>query len=309
MPLLKINAKNGHPVLAECLTPVRDRLQAGLQGQAPVVVLIHGFKFSPFAPAFNPHQHILSLTPTAGCHKVISWPGELGFTDQSSDDGLCIAFGWHARGSIWTATRNAEHSSTALIRLIHLIHQLDPGRPVHVIAHSLGCQVVLQAVQRIHAGSVKRIVLVAAAGFRHQAQAMMIRPALKETEVLNITSRENLLYDALYATTMLHPSLPLGFGLGRPHPRWTDIAIDRAATLSALKTAGFAIAEPAHRICHWSGYLRPGIWSLYRSLLRDPNPTTLKDIKARLSTATQVRSSRSTRLRDRGLLFGGNTAF
>jgi hypothetical protein len=87
--------------------------------------------------------------------------------------------------------------------------------------------------------------------------------------VFNVTSRENDLFDALLMAAMPGRGLPLGRGLGAPGRNWIDIPIDRAATRSALAGLGFPIPTPDRRFCHWSGYLRPGLFPLYAALLAD----------------------------------------
>ena len=64
------------------------------------MMMIHGFRFAPGARAQDdPHQHILSFTPFEGCWKAISWPRHLGF-GRCPQEGLAIAFGWRALGTI-----------------------------------------------------------------------------------------------------------------------------------------------------------------------------------------------------------------
>lgn len=63
----------------------------------------------------------------------------------------------------------------------------------------------------------------------------------------------------------------LGLGQARA-PNLVTLELDAPATLTRLRAAGFAIAPPTHRICHWSAYLRPGVFALYRAVLDDSLP-------------------------------------
>jgi hypothetical protein len=50
-------------------------------------------------------------------------------------------------------------------------------------------------------------------------------------------------------------------------PNLTTLQLDDAASLAALRRAGYRIAPPARLVCHWSPYLRPGVFPLYRAVL------------------------------------------
>jgi len=276
MPLLRINAGDAAPALGG----VADR-DAGLAGHlaalppgAPVVILIHGYKFSPAAPRHDPHRHILSLSPKPGCRKAISWPRHLGFGRGAGDEGLCIAFGWEARGSVWRAWRRAAQAGGGLADLVARIGRLRPG-PVDILCHSLGARVALCALERLPAHSIGRMVLLAAAEFQSGARRAMSSPAGRSAEVINIVSRENDLFDGVVEWLLRAPqpgdrALGAGLGLDRQGaPRnWLDVQIDCPSSRRALAEFGYRIPPPARRICHWSAYLRPGLFAFYRDLLR-----------------------------------------
>ncbi|WP_208349544.1 alpha/beta hydrolase [Pseudaestuariivita rosea] len=267
MPLIQVNTVSDRPIVCKTL------LQSALRRtDGPVCILVHGYKFSPSTRGFSPHRHILALRPDDTCPKALSWPTKLGFTEQGG--GLCLAFGWEARGSIWRAYGRAATTGHALARLISSIKQIAPKRDITLMAHSLGSRVVLSGLQLLPPHSVRRAVLLAAADYRSVARKAMSSPAGRTAEVVNITSRENDLYD--YMLGALIPSVRfgdtlLGRGLGARHTNWTDISLSCPTTLAELNTMGFAIAETGARMCHWSVYLRPGVFQLYRALLRHPN--------------------------------------
>jgi len=284
MPLIRANVQGDVATLDADLGGTLSAIPAG----APVIVLIHGYKFSPSGPT-TPHEHILSLSPTSRCRKAISWPRHLGFGKSDPDEGLCIALGWEARGTIWSARRAAIGAGQALAGLID---QID--RPVHIVAHSLGTRVALSALSEIRAGRIGRMVLLAAAEMQDAAQAALGAPGARGIDVLNVTSRENDLFDAAYETLVRPGSSvrTLGAGLPRPDPRWLDVQIDCPTTLDLLRDMGFVIGASDRRICHWSAYLRPGLFKFYSAFLREPARLPLALLACHLPDQTERRWSR-----------------
>lgn len=288
MPLLKIN--NEGPFLPSGARQELRRAVAATPTDAPIIICLHGYKFSPRIPRHDPHDHILALVPGSSCRKALSWPRALGFGDGSEDEGLCIALGWEARGSIWQAYERARQTGEALARLIW---KLD--RPVQLIGHSLGARVILSALPRLHGGAVERAILLAAAEFRSSAHVALNSEAGQATEFLNVTSRENDLFDMMFelALTPDHdPSRSLGSGLGEARRNWCDMQIDDPKTRSVFKHLGYDIAAPDKRICHWSPYLRDGLFEIYRVALRHPERLPLGLLQELLPTAPDPRYSR-----------------
>jgi hypothetical protein len=231
--------------------------------------MIHGYKFEPGRGADCPHAHILSLDPAQDQPRVISWPKHL----HVGPGHLGIAFGWNSWGSLWRAWGEAERAGIALGRLLNELSAA--GRRVDIVAHSLGARVALTGLSRSVAGAVGRAILIAPAEFRLAAEAALTSPAGRTTEVLNVTSHENVLFDGLLEW-LIAPHVPgaktLGGGLRQTAPNWTELRIDDAATLAALASLGYHVAPPVRRICHWSGYLRPGLFPLYRAVLSGKLP-------------------------------------
>lgn len=266
------------PVNEDALPPLAELSAAlgALPADAPVVVLIHGFRFSPFAADQDPHGHILAQHPVRDCWKAVSWPRHLGLHGAG---GLAIGFGWEARGSIWAAHARAARAGLRLSRLILALGEVAPGRAVQVFAHSLGARVALTALPRLPAGSVGRLVLLAAAASRAEARAAMDSPAGRRAEVVNVLGRENILFDILLRAALPLRGATLGGGLdGRSN--WLDLPLDRPAALVALAGLGHRIRPSRVTICHWSGYLRPGIFGLYRAILHRPAETPLATLRA-----------------------------
>jgi len=260
----------------------------GLPAEAPVVVMIHGYRFAPGIAGHCPHGHILSMNPPTDDRKAISWPRHLCLTGTQ---GLAIGLGWAARGSVQGAYRRAAAAGRALANLATLIRQIDPDRQIDVIGHSLGARVALQALVHAHPGDFRRVILLAAAETRRPARVAMDTPAGRTTQVINVTTRENDLFDfALEWLVSVGTDTALGQGPGRALPNWLDLQIDQPATLSVLSRLGHTLPPPPARICHWSPYLRPGIFALYRAMLDGSLP--LPHLRASLPQKPDRRWSR-----------------
>ena len=197
----------------------------------------------------------------------MSWPRHLGFTGRAPSQGLCIGFGWEAAGTIWTAYGEAARAAR-------------PGQQVDVVAHSLGARVTLAALPHLPGGALRRAVLMAPAEMSRIARAALDTPAGRAAAFLSITSRENDLFDFLLEGLVAPHRFgdrALGQGPGQGRCNWLDLQIDHAGTLAALGRLGHRIAPPARRVCHWSPYLRPGMFPLYRRFLRgEIAPETLR---------------------------------
>lgn len=259
MPLLQVNM--GSEGLAYDRAALRQALD-DLPPGAPVVILIHGFKYAPGVPGHCPHETILAPRAARGHWKVMSWPRHLGM----GEDALILALGWPATGTIWRAYRQAGETGRALAALIAAI-----GRPVHMLGHSLGARVALSALTHAPAGSIGRLVLIAGAELRAGARAAMAAPAGAMAEVLNVTSGENTAFDLMLETVLGFRGRAIGAGLP-DLPGWTDIAVDTPASRARLARLGHRIGAPARRVCHWGLYLRPGLVPLYGAVIRGELP-------------------------------------
>ncbi|NHF74199.1 hypothetical protein [Paracoccus xiamenensis] len=263
---------------------------------AALIVMIHGYRYCPSSPAHDPHRHILALDPTLPGRRLRSWPSALGLRDETG--GLGIAFGWPARGGLARVYHRAggigRDLGPALGRLADAA-----GRPVQMIGHSLGGRVALQALAAAPAGSVGRIILMAAAELRPAAEAAIASPAGRLAEVINVTSRENDLFD--FALELLvgrgrGRSPALGFGLSQPCPNWLDLQIDASEPRRALAGLGFDIGADTARACHWSPYMRAGLFDFYRVALGQPWALPLALLRAHLPARQTPRWSRLLQL-------------
>ncbi|MEL7117437.1 MAG: alpha/beta fold hydrolase, partial [Pseudomonadota bacterium] len=240
------------------LGPTVDAALADVPPDAPVVILIHGYRYSPMTQADNPHRHILSLVPRKDCWKALSWPRHLGFGRGHQAEGLCVAFGWEARGSIWRAWRNAHRAGAALADLVKAIRARHPGA-VHIVAHSLGARVALAAMPLLPRCSLGRVILMAAAEFQSTAASAFATPAGQTAEVFNIQSAENAFFDRCLEWCVPAPSKgdrALGAGLDVWAPNWLDIRVDDCATRDALRRLGHRIPAPRRKVCHWCPHIQ-----------------------------------------------------
>lgn len=255
---------------ADGLSGLPDALPAigALPTAASVTILIHGYRFSPSHPRRSPHSHILGRHPRPGCWKAISWPRHLHLDRSASHLGL--AFGWPAVGRLPTVAARAFAAGEGLAHLLHQIHGARPDLHLNLFAHSLGARVALQAIRLAPPRSVHRAILLSGAEYRDHARAALAAPGGGSAHVINVRSAANLPFDLAFRALVPAPhllALPLAAGLAAAN--WTDLSIDSAATRAHLLRLGHRIPAPALRFCHWSGYLRPGLFPLYRRLL-DP---------------------------------------
>ncbi len=235
---------------------------AALPPEAPLVVLIHGWRYAPGLGADCPHDTIYAADPVFDNPRVTSWTRPLRLDGR---DGLALALGWNARCGLWAAHRRARAAGRALAELAA---RLPPGRRMHMLAHSLGARVALTALAEAPAGRIGTVILLAPAEARRTATAALASPAGRTAEVVNVVTRENDLFDAGFEWAMhLGLTTSLGQGLGRRAANWRDLWIDQPATLAALARLGHPLAPAEGRVCHWSPYLRPGALALYRALL------------------------------------------
>ncbi len=206
---------------------------------APVVAMIHGYRYIPGHPRPDPHRQILSIRPDLGGART----------------GAALAV---------LADRLA-----------------DAGHPLDLIAHSLGARVALAALSAAQLGAIGRVILLSAADLAATGADAMRSPAGRRAEVINITGRENRLFDLMFERLIrAGGDRALGRGLPDAPPNWLDLPLDCPDTRASLARLGHRVAAPALPVCHWSGYLRPGAFPLYRALLADRDRLTLPRLRA-----------------------------
>lgn len=289
MALIRINARGQTAELHGSPAPLESLLQRATTGDGPVIVMIHGYNYRPGGRSNCPHRHLLSLEPAHLPWRAPSWPRQLGFGLGHADEGLGIAFGWNACGTLRQAQASAARAGQALAQVCALLHRQDPRRPVHVIGHSLGIEVALEMLHHLPQGAIGRIISLFGASFQSRTATALDTPAGRSAEFINITSRENDPFDFLFERLTRLPTRgdhAIGHGLNAANA--VTLPLDDADTLNHLRTLGYAIAQPQHRICHWSSFTRPGTLRFYRHLLRQPKETPLQ----RLRPACPPRSAR-----------------
>lgn len=263
MPLLQISVTGRNLRLHGSPQAVRPALQAALgQTKGPVTYLLHGLKYAPGYGDACPHTGLFAHNAVNRGPKVISWPKHL------DPGGLVIGVGWPARGVPWTVYARAAEAGIALGDLARMVHVMAPGRPQHVLAHSLGARVALQALHHAPVGAFASQILLAAAEYRSAAEDALATRAGRAAEILHVTSGENDMYDFLFERSIAPPNRRDRAVGTHPLSHGRTLLLDDGDALSGLARLGFRIAPPARRICHWSPYLRPGVFPLYRALIR-----------------------------------------
>lgn len=291
MPMIRINA-DGNRLVPGRRGGLPD-FRAAAQGKGPVIVMVHGYKYLPGHPDHCPHRRILSLHPVSSDVRLQSWPRRLGFGAGYADEGLGVAFGWNARGALWTAQRRAKAAGEALAEAIGRLHRVNPDRPLHVLSHSMGTEVVFEALGHLKPGAIQRIVSMTGACYQSRAEAALDTPAGRRTELFNIVSRENDTFDFLFERLITPPARgdrSMGHGLEAPNA--VTVQIDCPDTLGFLEEMGHPMAGPERRVCHWSSYTRPGILRFYNELLRHPERLPLNVVRQGMPGQTDPRWSR-----------------
>lgn len=287
MPLLRMNATD------RGLTLHRDEADALLQvaeashgSDGPAIIMIHGYKYDPDKVQHCPHRKLFGA-------EGANWPRELGFGQSGTSEGLGIALGWPARGTLRQIHRRANALGAALAELVDCLKATAPNRPVHVIAHSLGSEIALAALKHLPAQAVNRMLLLTGASFSGFANDMLATPAGRTAEVFNITSRENDIFDLAFETLLgAQRRGDRAIGEGLMHPNVLNIQLDCHRSLAALARVGSPISPPARQICHWSTYKRPGAMTFYNKLLRQPETHLFDDLRAHLPDELAPRWSR-----------------
>lgn len=240
--------------------------------------MVHGFKFRPGDGLDCPHEHIFSFGGHP-CRKAKSWPRGLGI--GAGGDTLGLAFGWNAKGMIWSAYRRAAEAGAALARGIREVRAAAPDRPVHAIAHSLGARVIFQALHHLQPGDLTRIITLNGAEFRASAEAALCSGAGRKAELIAVTARENagvdLVFERLVAPAR-RGDRAMGWGIGAA-PGRVMLRLDSAGMAEHLARLGFPLAPHRRLFCHWSPYLREGTMALYAGLMHRPQALPLEALR------------------------------
>ncbi|MBE1283123.1 MAG: alpha/beta hydrolase [Rhodobacteraceae bacterium] len=293
MPMIRINACGDAPELHLSPRPVWPTLKRASQTDGPVIIMIHGYKYLPGHSVHCPHRHLLSLAPEDLPWRSPSWPRQLGFGVGNAGEGLAIAFGWQARGALWQAQLRAVSAGRVLARVIRQLHSDRPDRQVHILAHSMGTELALEALHHIPAGAISRVISMTGACHQSRAMTALQTPAGQRTDFVNITSRENDPFDFLFERLITPPARgdrALGHGLQAPNA--VTVQLDCPTTLEHLSCLGANIAPPQFRVCHWSSYMRPGVLRFYSNLLRRFDEFPLERLRQGLPCETAPRWSR-----------------
>jgi hypothetical protein len=238
----------------EALGAALERLPQG----APLVVVTHGLRHSPFGAALDPHAGVLGYgAGAAGRRRTRSWMRRLHLGPGQALEGHGLAFGWAGHGDVWGAMARARAAGAALARVALAVRRRRPDLDVALMTHSLGARVALEAMRLCPRPAFDRLLLLAPADTRAHASAALRAPGAAGARIVAVQARENRPFDAGLALACARPVL----SRGPEHPAWTDLVLPPAAPLPLP--------------CHWSSYLRPGLWPAYRRWLRAGAPPDL----------------------------------
>lgn len=295
MPMLRINATPAGLKLKGSEQYSRQDLRNAADLPGPAIIMVHGYKYHPGHSRHCPHQKLFG---TAAHH----WPARLGICADNRGDALGIGLGWYARGPLRAVHARATALGDNITRIVKALKTQRPSRPVHVIAHSLGAEAALTSLGALPAHAIDRMVLLAGASYTRHAQNMLDTPAGRTVEILNVTSRENDLFDVAFEH-IVRPERTgdRAIGQGIPTANVVNIQIDCAETLRGFRELGFPVTPPMRRICHWSGYKRSGVMALYREFLHRPGNLTLERLNGAIPAQATPRWSRLLALPSRSL--------
>lgn len=293
MPIIRLNAHGTEYRVHGSTQSPNGLLHGQSSSDSPVVVMIHGYSYEPGHEIHCPHKHILSLDPQPLPWLAPSWPLAVGVGTDGDDAGLGIAFGWFARGTLWRAKRRAIEAGQALAKALTLIRRIAPQRKIHILAHSMGAEVVAEALHHMPSHTVDRIISMTGACYRTRMENALETEAGRTARFINITSRENDLFDFFFESLIAPPrrgDRSIGSGLNCANA--VTLQLDCAETLDHLTRLGANVSPPAHRVCHWSSYLRPGVLEFYADLIHRADHLTIDRLRAGIPATPAPRWSR-----------------
>lgn len=279
----------GRNVGGEWESRLRDHL-ADLPARAPVVVLLHGLRYSwRGGRGCDPHETLYRAGPLPPSRQtrppLANWPHALGFSEGGREDGLCVALGWDAGrlGDFRAAQAAADRAAPALAAIADVA--AAAGRRIDCVGHSLGARLILSAMLARPEMAVRRAILLGPAERRGAALAAAERAS--ETggaEFLHVLARANDLFDEIFHRLFPRDrdgcGLPLGaLGLGDRRANWMDLQIDHDETRAWLARLGEAPRRRAERVSHWIYYSEPAAMALYARVLRDPASSALATLR------------------------------
>lgn len=267
------------------------RALAGVPRAAPVVILVHGFRYHPASAEADPFVRLYGPGEA-------NWPGGLGFSRRDPHNGLCIGFGWE--GVAMPGRRRWRHLSgfaqiygraggtgRRLASVINAIGAIDPQRRVDVLAHSLGARVALRALPALQQANLGRVILLGAAEYEGEALRMLqANAANRQAEFINVTARANDPVDYLFerlAPRRLRDDCALGAGRRGKGLRWLDVPIDNPAAIACLSRRGIEICPRRRMMDHGGFYLRDGVFDFYQALIRNREDMALALLRFELS--------------------------
>ena len=113
MPILRVNAIGSIPTLADPRPkhpPLHDALKCHI-GSGPVLIMLHGYRYSPSKHHLNPHEYILKNATDLAQGQGQNWPHQMGYGTRWDTAPACPTPAFVSRSGGRQAAPSGAHSA------------------------------------------------------------------------------------------------------------------------------------------------------------------------------------------------------
>jgi hypothetical protein len=244
--------------------------------RAPPVVMIHGFRYHASSlDTDNAHRSTFRHWRT----DILSSRHTIGYAWWSCPGGMFSPFR-HA-SSVATAWCHGRYNTyryawdlaaAAGWQLVRSIALMEIGKPIDMMAHSLGSRVVLAALRANPDLPVRRVVLLNGAELSRSAhETALLCPKVRFINMMVATDDVLRIFGSLFAPGSLYAPCVGRAGLGEAAPKnWLDVQLDSPALQRWAADHGWPDVQGDNPKCaldHWFSHKHPGNWPLIRAAL------------------------------------------
>lgn len=310
LPTFRINSWGWRIVCPE--QPARDYREllrhrlARLRGNRPIILMVHGGGFSPFADGADAQATVYARHMASTRWEHRAWPAR--FAPRNIETGECLAlpYGWHATDSAILSKPNncalfekAGREGRNLAEVINAIRPICGDRKIHILCHGLGARVVMQCFEDLCSAIVERVVILGGHEFNANTLTALGTPAARKAWFYNIRSDCQVMVD-LRADAEMPKSGPkdqlIANGFVFQRRNWVDLNMSvRDQRLAFLRGAPARTSPNAQ--CSWSFGPERWVDEFVTRILYSAPDTEIATLKERLK---QIRPN--AKLRDAGFL-------